>query len=284
MSLPPFPKKLTGAIFTEILPQFLPEVNPKKLAELGAIVRKRGRTPVYEPLTDSLRKIQWVKLVGLKAIAIENVTADAMEPNTLLMDPLGQTAHALCVTDCLVHTKSALDSMAVFLTTLLNLNAKGGDRDFKKPRFRKLVAQKDLFLKHKIRKLRHWFKQLQEIRDEWIHRSSVRCLLIHGESKVGVLPVPRKVALPYDEQFKLAITENNFWSTKNFVEYHYSNLLTLFLAIVERCIQIEERELTEPVPVPPDAEKNLALFPIRLTKRMIAKKMKVRIPESMIDW
>ncbi|GAI63326.1 unnamed protein product, partial [marine sediment metagenome] len=36
------------------------------------------------------------------------------------------------------------------------------------------------------------------------------------------------------EQSKLAITEKNFWSTKDFVEYHYSNLLTLFLAIVER--------------------------------------------------
>jgi hypothetical protein len=131
MSTPSFPKKLKGIIFTEIIPQFLPEVNPKKLVELGAIVRKKGRTQMYEPLTDSLRKIQWVKLVGLKAIAIEKEIAEAMEPNTLVMNPLGQTAHALCVTDCLVHTKSALDSMAVFLTALLNLDAKGGDRDFK---------------------------------------------------------------------------------------------------------------------------------------------------------
>jgi len=284
MSLPPFPKRLKGAIFTEIIPQFLPEVNPKKLVELGAIVRKKGQTQMYEPLTDSLRKIQWVKLFGLKAIAIEKEIANAMEPNTLVMNPLGQTAHALCVTDCLVHTKSALDSMAVFLTSLLNLDAKGGDRDFKKPRFRQLIAEKDLFLKHKIKKLEHWFKQLQEIRDEWIHRSSIRCRLIHGPSKVGVLPIPKKVMLSYDEQIKLAITEKNFWSTKNFVEYHYSNLLTLFLAIIERCIQIERRDLTEPIPVPADTEKELIMFPTRVTEKMTAEKMKVKFPKSMVDW
>ena len=284
MNLPPFPKKLKGVIFTEIIPQFLPEVSPKKLVELGAIVRKKGRTQMYEPLTDSLRKIQWVKLVGLKAIAIEKEIAEAMEPNTLVMNPLGQTAHALCVTDCLVHTKSALDSMAVFLTDLLNLDAKGGDRDFKKPGFRQLIGEKDLFLKHKMKKLKHWFKQLQEIRDEWIHRSSIRCRLIHGPSKVGVLPIPKKVTLSYDEQIKLAITEKNFWSTKDFVEYQYSNLLTLFVAIVERCIRIERRDLIEPIPVPVDAEKELIMFPTRVTENMTVNKMKVKFPKSMVDW
>jgi len=284
MSLPPFPKKIEGIIFTEIIPQFLPEVNPKKLVELGAIIRKKGRTQIYEPLTDSLRKIQWVKLVGLKAIAIEKEIADKMEPNILVMNPLGQTAHALCVTDCLVHTKSALDSMAVFLTSLLNLDAEGGDRDFKKDRFRKLIAEKDLMFKHQMRRLRDWFKQLQEIRDEWIHRSSIRCRLIHGPSKVGVLPIPKKVMLSYDEQIKLAITEKNFWSTKSFVEYQYSNLLTLFLAIVERCIQIERRDLIEPIPIPADAEKELVMFPTRLTENMTVNKMTVKFPKSMVDW
>lgn len=284
MSLPPFPEKLKGAIFTEIIPPFLPEVNPKKLVELGAIIRKKGRTQMYEPLTDSLRKIQWIKLVGLKAMATEKEIAGAMEPNTLVMDPLGQTAHALCVTDCLVHTKSALDSMAVFLTSLLNLDAKGGDRDFKKPRFRQLIAEKDPMLKHEIKKLEHWFEQLQEIRDEWIHRSSIRCKLIHGPSKVGVLPIPRKVMVSFDEQSKLAITERNFWSTKDFVEYHYSNLLTLFLAIVERCIQIERRDLIEPISVPADVEKELIMFPTRVTENMTVEKMKVKFPKSMVEW
>jgi hypothetical protein len=67
-----FPQKLHGIIFTEVVPEFLREVNPKKLVELGVIVRTKGRERIYEPLTDSLRKIQWVKLVGLKAISIDN--------------------------------------------------------------------------------------------------------------------------------------------------------------------------------------------------------------------
>jgi hypothetical protein len=282
--LPPFPEKLKGLIFTEIIPQFLPEVNPKKLVDLGAIVREKNRTQMYEPLTDSLRKIQWVKLVGLKAVTIEKQIIDVMEPNTLVVDPLGQTAHALCVTDCLVHTKSALDSMAVFLTDLLSLNAKGGDRDFKKTKFRQLISEKDSFLKHKIKKLEPWFKQLQDIRDEWIHRSSIRCRLVHGKSEVGVLPIPRKVALNYEEQIKLPITEKNFWSTKDFVEYHYSNLLTLFLATVDRCIQIERIDSKGTIPIPADAEKELIAFPTMLTEDMKAEKMKVKFPKSMADW
>ena len=258
--------------------------SARELVELGAIVREKNRTQMYEPLTDSLRKIQWVKLVGLKAIVIEREIITVMEPNTLVMDPLGQTAHALCVTDCLVHTKSALDSMAVFLTNLVSLDAKGGDRDFKKPKFRQLIAEKDLFLKHKIKKLEPWFKQLQDIRDEWIHRSSIRSRLIHGKNKVGVLPIPRKVTLSYEEQIKLTITAENFWSTKDFVEYHYSNLLALFLAIVDRCIQIERRDLKGSVPVPGDAEKELIAFPTMSTENMTAEKVKVKFPKSMVDW
>ena len=38
LSLPPFPQKFEGTIFTEIMPQFIQEVKPKKLVELGAIV------------------------------------------------------------------------------------------------------------------------------------------------------------------------------------------------------------------------------------------------------
>jgi len=284
MSLPPLPKRLKGSLFTEIIPQFLPEVKPKKLVELGAIVLKKGKTQTYESLTDSLRKIQWVKLVGLKAIDIEIKIANEMEPRTLLMDPLGQTAYALCVTDCIVHTKSALDSMAVFLTDLLNLDVKGGDRDLKKPRFRERIAKKDEFLKCKMKELGHWFEQLQGIRDEWIHRSSIRCLLFHGPSKVGILPIPREGMLDFSKQTKLAITEKNFWSTKDFVEYQYSNLLTLFLAIVERSIEIERRDLIGLVPIPNDAEKNLTLFPTRVTEKMIIEKMKVRLPRSMVEW
>jgi len=276
---------LPGVVFTEIIPPFLPEVNVKKMVELGTIVLKKRRAELYEPLADSLRKIQWVKLTGLKAIAIEKRIFDKMEPNTLVMDPMGQVAHALCVTDCMIHTKSALDSIAVFLTSLLKLNAKGGNRDFKKRRFRKLVVEKDPFLKNIIDNLGDWFRQLQKIRDEWIHRGSIRSLLIQGASEVGVLPIPKEVELKPDEQDKLAITRENFWSTRDFVENHYSNLIALFLAIVDRCIQIEREGLSKPVSIDPEAEKSFSMFPFRLKdKRMLVKRTKVKIPKSNVDW
>jgi hypothetical protein len=283
MSFTP-PKQIKGIIFIEIIPEFLHEFNTKKLVELGAIVRKKGRNELYEPLTDSLRKIQWVKLVGLKAMSIEQEIADAMEPDAILSDPLGQTAYALCVTDCLIHTKSALDSMAVFLTDLLNLNVKGGERDFKKTRFRQLITQKDSFLKHKIKKLEQWFEQLQEIRDVWIHRSSIRCRLVHGPNKIGILPIPKKVALNFEEQNRLKLTEENFWSTKDFIQYHYSNLLTLFLVIIDRSLQLERQGLKERISIPAHAEDELALFPFTTTKSMTAKKVKFRRRKSLIDW
>jgi hypothetical protein len=65
------PKEIKGVIFTEIIPQLIPEVSTANLVSLGAIVRKKGRSDFYLPLTDSLRKIQWVKAVRLEAANIE---------------------------------------------------------------------------------------------------------------------------------------------------------------------------------------------------------------------
>lgn len=148
------PKNVEGALFfKEILPWLVSEYDPDKLAMLGLIIEKKGKATMYESLRYSLRKIQWVKLAGLKAIHIEEELIKAVEPNSFVFDPLRQTAHTLCITDCLIHTKSAVDSMAVFLTDLLELPWKRGNRDFKKPEFRQSVYQKDAFLKHSIKKL-----------------------------------------------------------------------------------------------------------------------------------
>ena len=139
-------------------------------------------------------------------------------------------------------------------------------------------------LKKQMRKLRDWFKDLQEIRDEWIHRSSLKCRLIIGPSRVGILPIPKNVALEFEEQEDLPITENLYWSTKDFVNFHYSNLLTLFLGIVERSIQIEKRALEEPLPIPTDIENLLFIGPaFRPTVNMKLRAAKVRFPESFVD-
>lgn len=284
MSLPPFPQKLKGSIFTEVIPQFVKEVNPKRLVELGAIVIEKKRRQMYEPLTNSLKKIQWVKLVSLKAIAIEEKIEDVMTPEYLVMDPLGQTAHSLCVTDCLIHTKSALDSMAVFLTNLLELKARGGERDFKHTKFRWSIAKKDPKLGDRIKKYNSWFMELREIRDEWIHRSSIRSLIIQGKSDVGIMPIPKKVTLNLDEQMKLKISKEDFISTKNFVEHHYSNLINLFNTIIEYAYYFEKKDLVGTIPIPAEAEQNLQLFPTKTTKDMSPLGIKTNIRKNMFDW
>jgi len=285
MSLPKFPKKMEGSLFfTEILPPLAHEYNPFKLAMLGLIVEKKAKNKTYQSLKFSLRKIQWVKLVGLKAIQLEADLTKQVKPHCFVLDPLRQTAHSLCVTDCLIHTKSALDSMAVFLTDLLGLPQKKGDRDFNKLGFRKSVCQKDMFLKNQIKKLEPWFVELQGIRDEWIHINAIQSLSVHGRSEVGMLPVPKNISLSAEKQSKLPVNSQNFWSTKDFVEHHYSRLNELFQGIVDRSIQIENLDLAEPVTVPDHFMNQLTFFPTHLTENMKIEKMSVYFPQSMTDW
>lgn len=272
--LPPLPQKIETVIFTEIALPLIPEVRRDSLVRLGAIVRKKGCVQKYEPLTDSLRKIQWVKLSGLRACAIEQEIANQREPGAILFAPTLQIEHSLNVTDCIIHTKSALDSMAVFLTDLLMLTASGGDRDLKKPLFRESVARKDTHLAKLIKRLEPWLNELQDIRDEWIHRSSIRSLIIQGPSDVGILPIPRDVTLGA-KALGMAVTKENFWSTEQFVVHHYSSLATLFQGIIGRSIEIEGKDLTEPLPIPSDAEKELMIFPTMATENMTITKMKV---------
>jgi hypothetical protein len=291
LGLPPFPQKMEGSLFfQEIMPQFVQEYNPFKLAMLGLIVEKKGLQDVYEPLKFSLRKIQWVKLVGLKATHIEQELLKQVTPDTLAFDPLRQTAHSLCITDCLIHTKSALDSMAVFLTNKLGLVDKkgipwrGGHMDFKWLEFRQSICQKDMFLKQKIKKLEPWFIELQGIRDEWIHIKAIQSISVHGKSEVGMLPVPKNIGLNSKEKAKLPFTSQYFWSTKDFVEHHYVNLSELFREIVDRCVQIENLDLCEPVTVPQHFMNQLTLFPMHVTENMTIKQVKVYLTPSLTDW
>ena len=273
-----FPKRLEGTIFTEVIPQMIPEVDFDRLLILGTAAKRKGDTACYDPLKAALRKIQWVKFVGLKAIAIEQNIMEQAEPETILMDPVGQIEHSLSVTDCLIHTKSALDSMAIFLTELLKLDAKGSKRDLKRKDFRRQVM-KDIVIGPVVERLERWLAYLQEVRDEWIHRSSIRSFIVSGPSDVGFLPIPKKPSLVGKLPPKqMSISSENFWSTRDFVVLQYLNLVSLFKAIVERSIQILERELNV-LPVPDVAERRMAnkasFFPTRVTKSMTVKKMRV---------
>jgi hypothetical protein len=274
-----FAEKLEAMYFTEVIPQMLPEIDFLKLLNLGLLVRSQKKTEMYESLRTSLRKIQWVRFVGIRAIAIEEDIGEQVAPNQLLMDPLGQIDHSLCITDLLIHTKSALDSMAIFLTDFLKLDAKKTKRDLKLPEFREAVKKADLQLGGTVDSLGSWLDEIQQIRDEWIHRESIRSFIISGPCEVGLLPIPRKPSLvgklpPKD----LKLTSKNFWSTRDFVNYHYSNLLALFTAIIDRCIWIELNSIKGDLPRLGPKEANMAqaiFFPTRSTQTTIIKNMKV---------
>jgi hypothetical protein len=264
LTLPSFPKEIQGIIFTEVVPKLTPEIDPASLVRLGSIVRKKHREKLYEPLPDAFRKIQWVRLMAIEAISIDDEITANMQQNMITSYPYGQMRHALSVTGALFHTKSAVDSIAVFLTGFLRLTAQGGGRDFKKPKFRAELGTRDPILGSRLEEFEPWFENLQEIRDEWIHRSSIRCPLMSGPTEVGALPIPKKNIELGLHAFDKPINAENFFSTKQFLDYHYTNLVNLFRKVVERCIEIELIGIAEP-PVDVEVEKKLSAFPVRAT-------------------
>ena len=271
-----FPEKIEGAIFTEIDPKLTPEINSKDLIKLGVIVRKKGYNKKYEPLTDSLRKIQWVKICGLRAIAIEKEITSKKEPNVFVFAPSLQVAHSLNVTDIILHSKSALDSIAVFLTDLLTLGETGGDRDLKKKKFRDDVLRKDPSFGLDLMEFEPWLNELQNIRDEWIHRTSIRVAIIQGKSEIGALPIPKDVTKGVGA-LDLELNKQNFWSTEEFVNIHYSNLTNLFQKLIVRCIEIESMGLSSPVTINYD-ESKLGFFPTRSTENITPKTIRFYNP------
>lgn len=276
MSSTGMPQKIEGIIFTEIVPNLIPEIDPRNLIRLGSIVRKLNRSRLYRPMTDALRKIQFVKLMTIEALAIESEIASQMEPNAVVSYPYGQIRHSLAVTDALIHTKSALDSVAVFLTDFLRLRARGGNRDFKLTNFRKELYSNDPILEKLLGPFEPWFRELQEIRDELIHRSSIRNMLIIGPSECGILPIPKRDLSLGIPAFDRSITHENFFSTREFLDYHYKNLVNVFRVVVERCIETELITTTEPS-IDLEVEKKLFVFPFKVTKRMTATKIKTKV-------
>jgi hypothetical protein len=269
-----FPQQIKGSIFTEVLPQLTPEVSSESLVKLGSIVQQKSTLAKYEHLIDSLRKIQWVKINGSRAVFLEEEFAKQIEKGALLMaQPNILIEHRLNITDCVIHTKSALDSMAVFLTDFFELEAREGARDLKKFRFRGNITDKDPKLGKLIRMLEPWLIELQKIRDEWIHIRSVRTVILQGPSEIGVFPIPKDVTLEL-KAFDLPRTKQNFWTTKEFVEHHYLNAVKLFQGIVDRCIELDEKTLGTPVQVA-EGEKNLFFWPIFVNEDMTVNKMKI---------
>lgn len=275
--LPDLPKEFPH-IFTEVVFQLIPEVNYDDLVYLSQLLKINKRKEIYRPLTDALRKIQWTKLASIEAIAIEKdmeKSIEQVEEGVIAFNPVGQAQHAKAVFEFIAHTKSALDSIAVFLTELLSIPAKGGQRDFKHRKFREQVIQKDAVIGQHIKSLEQWLLDVQDRRDKWIHRTSTRIFIASPPSEIGLLPIPKVVT----EDSKLQgvpPTEEHYWTTPEFVELHFTKLVSFLGLIVARCIEIERVKIGTPSPHPQKSEYPIIAFPLQVIKDMKLKEIRMR--------
>lgn len=261
-------------IFTEVVFQLIPEIDYNDLVYLSQLLKINKRQEIYRPLTDTLCKIQWTKLASMEAIEIEKGIVEQVEEGVIAFSPIGQAQHAKAVFEFIVHTKSALDSMAVFLTELLSLPAEGGERDFKHKKFCEQVIQRDAVIGQHIKPLEHWFLDVQDRRDKWIHRTSTRLFLASAPSEIGLLPIP-KVVTGDSKLQDVPPTKEYYWTTQEFIALHFTKLVSFFSSIVARCIEIELASIGTPPPRPKESEVIIA-FPMQAVKDMKLKAIRMR--------
>jgi hypothetical protein len=273
--LPEMPKEFPH-IFTEVVFQLIPEVDYDDLVYLSQLLKINKRVEIYRPLADALRKIQWTKLASMEAIAIEKEVVEQAGEGILVSWPIGQVRHAKAVFEFITHTKSALDSMAVFLTEFLSIPATGGKRDLKHEVFRDQVIQRDAAIGAHINSLGQWFVDVQDRRDKWIHRTSTRIFMASGPSEIGLLPIPKVVAEDSKLQ-EVPPTKEHYWSTPEFIEFHFTKLTSFFGAIVTRCIEAELANLEKPLPPRPKVGPPISVFPVRAIKDAKIKEIRERL-------
>jgi len=261
-------------IFGMVVFQIVPEVSYDDLVYLSQIVKTKQRTELYEPLADSLRKIQWAKLAGLGANAIEKEMTEQIDDETILVEPVGQVQHAKAVIDFVTHSKAALDSIAVFLNAYFSLGESGGNRDFRRGKFREQTVNADVVIGKHVEHIKAWIDNLIAVRDEWIHRDSPWITLTGPLTEVGALPIPKRVKSRFEE-VHTPLTRQFYWSTPEFIEFHFANLVSLFNTIIKRCIQLEAVGLSELPARSKLGGKPIVATPFRVTQDMTAKKLRL---------
>ncbi len=270
-------------IFVEVVFQILPEIDYGDLCYLSQIARSREDTAKYRSLVDALRKIQWAKLAALEATSVEGQIQRELEEagsNVLVQEPVGQVRHAKALFDFVAHAKAATDSIAVFLTDYLPIEAKGGDRDFRKATFRDKVIKSDPVVGQEISSLSGWLdaasgssESLVAVRDHWLHRGSPGISLVLPKPEVGLLPIPRRLA--EGERANTAITAEHYWSTTEFVAFHIEKLAKLFSVVVRRCIELEVAALADPPARAGVTDAPVAATPVLLTENVVINRIRL---------
>ncbi len=276
---PPLPQEFPH-IFTGIAFEVIPEVDYADLCYLSEIVKGKSDEKRYRSLVEALRKIQWAKQAGVQAITLEtDIGLDVQEvgEDVLLYEPVGQVEHAKAMFDFVAHAKAALDSLAVFLTDYFHLAAHGGDRDFRRSAFREKVREADDAIGGHIASLQPWLApgrqsldSLIAVRDEWLHRLSSSIALILPRSEVGFLPIPR-LGMSDAELVKTPVTCQDYWSTSQFVEFHFGRLVELFGLAVRRCVELELATLVEAPAHSEEGGSPISVVSVRTTSPMRLK-------------
>jgi len=284
--LPDFPQEFPH-IFVDVAFDLLPEISYGDLVYLSQLVKQAGRKKPYRSLVDCLRKIQWAKLAGLEAIMVERRIAEQASPEVIPFDPVGQVQHAKALFDFVSHAKASLDSLALFFNSLLGLGQEGGQCDFRRPTFFRLICERDSVIGKQLTGLRIWLDKSRAVsdsiiatRDEWLHRGSPAVQAMFPPSDIGYLPVPKALKGGFP-RVGTPLSSDYYWTTPEFVKFHFEKLTALFGTVVARCIQLEEAKA--PKRIERNSLKSLVLHPIsalpmRGTRDTTLRQMRVR------DW
>jgi len=269
-------------IFFEVALEVLPELDYDDLVYLSQLVRAQQREPVYSPLVDAVRKVQWMKLssmdaTGLDAVLVAQYDASA---DVILNDPVGQIRHAKALLELVSHGKAALDSLAVFLNDLLALGLSGGDRDFRRDAFKKKLASSHASLEAFLHAESSWLQlnstastSIVSARDEWLHRGFPDVAFMWPPSEVGVLPIPKALTA----SATTGATRATHYSTREFNDYHFSRIVRLLGMSISLAIEMEASRMSSPPPRSPNAQ-----FRISAVKFCLTKEISVREPTRQL--
>ena len=268
-------------IFFEVEFRLLPELNYDDLVYLSLLVRAQHREPVYFPLVDAVRKIQWMKLSSTDAMTIDAVLVAQYDgsADVILNDPVGQIRHAKALLELISQGKAALDSLAVFLNDLLALGYNGGERDFRRNAFKTKLESSHVSLQSFLRAESDWLQlnctvstSIVSVRDEWLHRGFPDVAFMWPPSEVGVLPIPKVLTA----STTATATKATHYSTQEFIEYHFSRIIRLLQLVIPLAIDIEARKMSSPPTRPPNGQPRSAV------KFCLTKAITIRDPARQL--
>jgi hypothetical protein len=267
-------------IFFEVALQVLPELNYDDLVYLSLLVRAQQREQLYSPLVDAVRKVQWMKLSSMDAVALDAALVAQYDgsPDVVLNDPVGQIRHAKALLELISHGKAALDSLAVFLNDLLALGYSGGERDFRRSAFKTKLASSHASLDSFLRAESHWLQlnspastSIVSARDEWLHRGFPDVAFMWPPSEVGVLPIPKILT----SNTTTAATRSTHYSTQEFESIHFCRMIRLLEIVIPLAIDIEVGRMSSPPAKPPSAQVHISAVKFCLTNQMTVRTLKV---------